>query len=86
MIQKNADTPFWLYISTVNERNKITSEKITKAIESLCVKQNLTLVPNYNKGYFMSIRPLLFETEDIVISNIATQIEKIITAVTHPNH
>lgn len=85
--EKCADTPFWLSISTINEKSWITTEKLTQAIESLCVRLNLTLVPySNNKGFFMSVRPLLFETEDIVIRNIADQIEKIIAEITNANN
>ena len=84
--EKRADTPFWLSIGGVTEKDWSLNEKLTQSIESLSVKQNLTLVPYPNgKGIFMSIRPILFETEDIVIGNLADQIEKIIEEITNAN-
>lgn len=85
--EKCADTPFWLSISTINEKEWLTTEKLTQSIESFCVKLNLTLVPYANgKGFFMSVRPLLYKTEDIVINNLADQIEKIIEEITNANN
>lgn len=82
--EKCADTPFWLSISTIKEKEWLMTEKLRQSIESLCVKFNLTLVPYANgKGFFMSVRPILFETEDIVIRNLADQIEKIIAEITN---
>ena len=84
--EKCADTPFWLSISIANEKEWTTTEQLTQSIESLCVKHNFTLVPYANnKGFFISVRPILFETEDIVIRNIADKIEKIIEEITNAN-
>jgi len=77
--EKSADTPFWFSIGNVTDKDWLASEKLIQSIENLCVKQNLTLVPYANnKVYFISVRPLLLETEDIVIRDLADKIEKII--------
>ena len=85
--EKCTDTPFWLAISGITEKGWDLDEKLTQSIESLSVKQNLTFIhyPN-GKGIFISIRPILFETEDIVIANLANQIEKIIREITNANN
>ncbi len=84
--EKCADTPFWLSISVVNKKEWTTTNQLTQSIESLCVKHNLTLVPNSNnKGLFISVKPELFETEDIVIRNLADKIERIIEEITNAN-
>jgi hypothetical protein len=84
--EKYADTPFWLSINLVNEIEFTTTEQLTQSIESMCVKRNLTSVPDANnKGFFISVRPILFETEDVVIGNLADQIEKIIGEITNAN-
>lgn len=83
--EKYADTPFWLSIVIAKEWT--TTAQLTRSIESLCVKHNLTLVPHANnKGFFISIRPILFETEDIVIRNLADKIEKLIGEITNTNN
>lgn len=82
--EKCADTPFWFSIGNVTDKNWLPSEKLLQSIESLCVKRNLTLVPYANnKGFFMSIKPILFKTEDIVIRNLADKIEMIIEELTN---
>lgn len=85
--EKCADTPFWLSIGLINENGgSVLTEQLTQLIESLCVKNNLTLVPYANnKGFFISIRPMLFETEDIVIRDIADKIEIIIKEISNAN-
>lgn len=84
--EKCADTPFWLSIGGVTEKGWFLNEKLTQSIESLSVRQNLTLVPYpNNRGIFIGLRPILFETEDIVIGNLAEQIEKIIGEITNAN-
>lgn len=85
--EKCADTPFWLSIGAINEKGwSVLTDQLTQLIESLCVKHNLTLVPYANnKGFFISIRPILFETEDIVIRDIADKIEIIIKEISNAN-
>ena len=85
--EKCADTPFWLSIvGGVTEKGWFLNEKLTQSIESLSVRKNLTLVPYpNNRGIFIGLRPILFETEDIVIGNLAEQIEKIIGEITNAN-
>lgn len=84
--EKCADTPFWLSINTVEKKEWTTTEKLTKSIESLCAKHNFILVPySNNKGFFISVKPTLFETEDVVIRNIADRIESIIEEITNAN-
>lgn len=84
--EKCADTPFWLAISWINEKDWIITEKLTQSLESLSITQNLTLIPFANsKGYFLSIKPSLYETEDIVIRNISDKIETIIKEITTAN-
>ncbi len=84
--EKCADTPFWLAISQIKDNDWIITEQLRKSLESLSIKENLTLIQFSNgKGYFLSIRPTLYETEDIVIRNITNKIEKIIEEVTNAN-
>jgi len=84
--EKVADTPFWLSISEVNEKEWTSTGELKKAIETLCAKYNYVSIPHSNnKGFFLNIKPLLFETEDIVIRNLADQVEKIIIEITNAN-
>lgn len=77
--EKNADTPFWLAISSIEGKQWTITERLTKSINSVSIKYNLTFVEDSNyDGYFLSIRPTLFETEDVVISNLAEKIHNII--------
>ena len=77
--EKNADTPFWLAISSIEGKQWTITERLTKSINSVSIKYNLTFVEDSNyDGYFLSIRPTLFETEDVVIRNLAEKIHNII--------
>lgn len=85
--EKCADTPFWLAISQIKNNDWTVTEKLTQSLESLSIKENLTLIQFSNgNGYFLSIKPTLYETEDIVIQNIANKIEKIIKEITNANN
>ena len=84
--EKCADTPFWLAISLIQENDWIVTEQLTESLEILSIKQNLTLIKFSNgNGYFLSIKPKLFETEDIVIRDLANKIEIIINEITTAN-
>jgi len=85
--EKCADTPFWLSIGGISDKGwMVLTEQLTQSIESLSVKHNLILVPYANnKGFFISLRPILFETEDIVIRDFADQIEMIIEEISNAN-
>ena len=77
--EKNADTPFWLAISSIEGKQWTITDRLTKSINSVSIKYNLTFVEDSNyDGYFLSIRPTLFETEDVVIRNLAEKIHNII--------
>ncbi len=74
--EKFSDTPFWLGLS---DREWSFSEKLKIRIENLCKSNNFTFVPYPNgKGIFIAIKPLMFETEDLVIRDFANKIETII--------
>lgn len=83
--EKHADTPFWLSISVVQERAWLRTETLANFIESLSVKYNLTMATLQNKEFFLCIRPLLFETEDIVVRDLADKVEMIIFEVMNAN-
>jgi hypothetical protein len=84
--EKCADTPFWLSISEVVEKEWTSTENLKRKIETLCSKYNYISIPHANnKGFFLSIKPLLFETEDIVIKNLTDQIELIIKEISKIN-
>tara|TARA_B110001452_G_scaffold55247_1_gene42646 strand:- start:524 stop:1579 length:1056 start_codon:yes stop_codon:yes gene_type:complete len=77
--EKNADTPFWLAISSIEGKQWTITERLTKSINSISIKYNLTFVEDSNyDGYFLSIRPTLFKTEDVVIRNLTEKIHNII--------
>ncbi len=74
--QHFSDTPFWLGISNVGYSE--ISNKLRVKIENLCVQKNLVFIPYANeKGVFVGLKPLLYETEDVVIRDFADNIEKI---------
>ncbi len=79
--EKYADTPFWLSISLCTANGWLRTEQFVKSIESISIRQNLTTIYYQNKELFISIKPLLFETEDIVVRNLADKVEKIIEEV-----
>ena len=77
--EKNADTPFWLGISSIEGKQWTITDRLTKSINSVSIKYNLTFVEDSNyDGYFLSIRPTLYETEDVVIRKLAEKIHNII--------
>ncbi len=75
--EKYADTPFWLSIAE-EKKTWETTEKLKNKCEQLAFELNIKFVNN-NKEIFLSLKPELYETEDIVIKDLAKQIEKIIT-------
>ena len=84
--EKCADTPFWLGVSWINEKDWIVTEQLSNSLESLSIKHNLTLIQFANgKGYFLSLKPKLYETEDVVIRDLADKIETIINEITTAN-
>ena len=84
--EKCADTPFWLSIHNINITEWVTTLELEQSLKNICAKYNLTLVPYLNnKGFFISIKPALFETEDIVVRDLADKIEDLIKAITSIN-
>ncbi len=82
--EKFADTPFWLSVSEANEKEWTSTEQLKNAIETLCAKYDFVSIPHSNnKGFFLSLKPVLFETEDIVIRDLTAQVEKIIEEITN---
>ena len=76
--EKFSDTPFWLGIDNKSDMN---IEKIIHNIPSL---YNLTMVPfTDGSGVFLNLKPKLYETEDIVIKNLADKTQTIISEVTN---
>lgn len=72
---KYADTPFWLSIVETRVGWK-TSENFNRYCENIALKLNLKFVDLRNNIIF-SLKPKLYETEDIVVNDLANQIEEI---------
>ena len=70
-----ADTPFWFSIVETKE-GWTSTEKFKRNCEKIAFKQNHKFV-EINDEIFFSLRPKLSETEDIVINDLADQIELI---------
>ncbi len=82
--EKCADTPFWFGVSKVIDKDWAIDDFFKTTVDSISIKHNLTLVSYANdKGIFIGLKPTLFETEDIVVRNISTQIEMIINEITN---
>lgn len=85
--EKHADTPFWLSVSQIIDNRWTTTENLKQSVEILCSKSNhLYLTNSFGSGYFLNIKPLLYKTEDIVVNDLATQIEVIISEITNANN
>ncbi|MBD0777629.1 hypothetical protein HPE56_07480 [Maribacter sp. ANRC-HE7] len=78
--EKYSDTPFWLSIQEIKERWTKT-EELGYSLESLCAKSHHVLVDESNY-LFVSLKPKLYVTEDIVIKDLANQIESILEVIT----
>jgi len=74
--EKYADTPFWLSIAEEKPSWEV-SEQLNKKCEKLAFNINVKYVKR-NKEIYLSLKPKLYETEDIVIKDLTEQIEKII--------
>lgn len=72
-----ADTPFWIYLREINDNsNWILSEPFKRKCENLALLHNRKFVDRNNEIH-ISLKPKLNKTEDIVINDLADQIEKI---------
>lgn len=72
-----SDTPFWLYLAQIGEG--LYWEK-SDAFKKLC--ENIAFAHNHkfvdkNNEIHLSLKPKLYKTEDIVVDDLADQIEKI---------
>ena len=77
--EKYSDTPFWISFKEVVGKEWISSDKLKVKLETICAKHNhITILDPNNNGFFLNIKPILFETEDIVILNLVNQIELIL--------
>ncbi len=82
--EKYSDTPFWLFVSEFDGGEWLFTEQLKGAIEKLCALHNYRLIHEPNsKGFFLNIKPKVYATEDVVIRDIASQIELIIEGVTN---
>ena len=71
---KYADTPFWLSVVEIRDGWK-TSEKFNRYCEKIAFKLNHNFVDM--KSVKFSLKPKLYETEDLVVDDLANQIEEI---------
>ena len=71
---KYADTPFWLSVVEIRDGWK-TSEKFNRYCEKNALKLNTFVDMKSNVRF--SLKPKLYETEDIVIDDLVSQIEQI---------
>lgn len=84
--EKCADTPFWLGIAKIDDKNWILDNDLKNKVETVTIKQNLPIVFYANgNGVFIGLRPTLYETEDIVIKDFANNIKTIIEGITTAN-
>jgi len=72
---KYADTPFWISI-VETKKGWTSSERFKRKCEKIAFNLNHKFV-EINSSIFFSLKPKLDNTEDIVISDLATQIELI---------
>ncbi len=70
-----ADTPFWISI-VENKKGWTSTEKFKRKCEEVASQLNRKFIEEHYDIYF-SLKPPLNETEDIVINNLADQIELI---------
>lgn len=82
--EKYSDTPFWFSILEIGNNEWLKTERLQKALKMVNAKLN-HIVINEPNNLFISLKPKLHETEDIVIENLADQIEKIIEEITNAN-
>lgn len=81
-----ADTPFWFSVKEIKGKKWTHTERIKKSIELVCAKKNYFSVPHTaDNKYFIGLKPKLHETEDVVIADLANQIELIIKEITNAN-
>lgn len=71
-----ADTPFWLSIKMIEHSEWIVNENLKQKCEKIAFQLNIKLVEKENE-IFLSLKPKLYETEDIVVNDLANQITKI---------
>lgn len=74
-----ADTPFWFSIKDDISEKKIwnTTELFKRKCEKIALLFNHKYVEK-NKEIFFGLKPKIDETEDIVVNNLAYQIEKLV--------
>lgn len=77
--ENHADTPFWISIAEDNGTWEKTAELKTKC-EQIALNSN-TIFIEKGKEMFLSLKPMLHVTEEIVVKDLSTQIEKIIQEI-----
>lgn len=69
------DTPFWLYLAQIGEGlNWEKSDAFKKKCENIAFAHDHKFVDRNNEVH-LSLKPKLFKTEDIVVNDLADQIE-----------
>ncbi len=77
-----ADTPFWLSLGIIpTVGNWISTPELRKACKEVAFQNNITNFVVNNKDVFFAISPTLNKTEDIVINDMTTQINVIISGI-----
>ncbi len=74
--EKSADTPFWLLIQEIVNEDWLASNEFKSKCKKAATQLNCEFVDD-GEEVFISIKPLLNETEDNVISNIVDKINLI---------
>lgn len=68
------DTPFWLYLREIDKTKWILTEQFKRKCKNLAIGQNRKFV-DFNNEIHISLKPILNQTEDIVINDLADQVE-----------
>ena len=80
---RDADTPFWLYLSVISENEKewLRSDQLSQAVFDFGNQHGYTIVPDSNNVGFVALFPLIDKTEDLVVNDMANQIIFIIDKI-----
>jgi len=76
--EKIADTPFWLcFRDDINGKNWIHTDYFKKVTKNIASKFSVITYENNRKDLFLAVFPVVEQTEDVVVRNIADEIIKL---------
>jgi hypothetical protein len=79
---EHSDTPFWLYFKHIDDKRHwyVTGEHI-KVFKSVAAKLGYTTFQRNSEELYFALKPLINQMEDIVIKDLANQIELLIREI-----